>query len=327
MNKKEIKNFLRNKPGYLKKSGQSLHRILLKQGYLATPVDCRQSIKEVKQELKSNITFSNSKNSCTKNCNTVSCECKNSSKVLIYDIETSPNIGWFWRAGYKQNVGPHQIIKERAVICVSYKWLGEDQVYNLVWDKHQDDRFLIEQFIEVLNEADLIVAHNGDRFDIKWLKTRALYHGLPMLINYPQFDTLKVAKKKFYFNSNRLDYISKFLGFEGKNNTTPELWNDICIKNDRSRLTEMLEYCDEDVRQLEKVYNKLVSWELPKLHAGVLQGKTKLTSPISGGNNIEHVKMVTTNRGTIKHIMKDLDTGRLFEMSDTNYKKHLKQNR
>ena len=36
---------------------------------------------------------------------------------------------------------------------------------------------------------------------------------------------------------------------------------------------------------------------------------------------------MVTNSGTIKHIMRDLDTGRLFEMSDTNYKKFLEINK
>ena len=62
-------------------------------------------------------------------------------KRLFFDIETSFNIGWFWRAGYKQAITPEQIIHERKVICISYKWEGEDEVYNLIqkaavdWDK------------------------------------------------------------------------------------------------------------------------------------------------------------------------------------------------
>lgn len=244
-------------------------------------------------------------------------------KILIYDIETSPNIGWFWRAGYKQSIGTHQIIKERAVICVSYKWLNEDEVYNLTWDNNQDDKFLIEQFIEVLNEADLIVAHNGDRFDLKWLRTRALYHGLhkEMLPNYKQFDTLKVAKSKLYLNSNRLDYIAKLLGHKGKHEMQPEDWHNVVLLKDKKALKKMLAYCDEDVRQLEKIYNELQYLDNPKLHVGVLNGLSKQTSPITGSLNIEHIKEVTTNRGIIKHIMKDIATNRFFEMSDKNYKK------
>jgi hypothetical protein len=42
-------------------------------------------------------------------------------KRLFFDIETSPNIGYFWRAGYKLNIGHENIIEERKIICISYK--------------------------------------------------------------------------------------------------------------------------------------------------------------------------------------------------------------
>jgi len=311
MNKGEIKAFLRNKKGYLKEGGKRLRKVLLNKGYTTTIQICKDAVREVNAELK-DIPLSEST------------EEESKMRVLIYDIETSPNIGWFWRAGYKLNISPENITKERAIICVSYKWLGEDQVYNLAWDKDQCDRFLIQQFIEVMNEADVLVAHNGDRFDLKWIKTRALKHGLTnMLIDYASVDTLKLAKKKFNFNSNRLDYIAKYLGFEGKIKTSIGLWTDIVFKKDAQALKDMITYCDEDVRQLENVYNALVNWEKPKGHLGVLQGKTKQTSPVTGGVNLKLIKVITTNRGTVKMVVKDLDSDTLFEMSENNYNKYL----
>ena len=306
MNLLEIKEFLRNRPGYIKEGGKRLRNHLRNKGFETTIKDCKEALRQCRQE----------------NTQIVNKVKTKTAKVLIYDIETSPNIGWFWKSGFKQSIGTNQIIKERAIICVSYKWQGEDEVYNLTWDKNQCDKFLIEQFVEVLNEADLIVAHNGDNFDLKWLKTRALFHRIPMLPNYKQFDTLKLAKTKLYLNSNRLDYISKFLGFEGKIHTTPDLWNKVVMLNDRNAIKEMLDYCDEDVRQLEKVYNELQYLDNPKLHVGVLNNEVKYSSPISGGYNLKLIKTVTTNTGTIKRIMKDLDNDRIFEMSNTNYLKY-----
>jgi len=311
MNKYEIKEFLKNKPGYLKEGGKRLKNHLLNKGFITTINICKEALREVR--LETNTIINKIQN--------------NQGKVLIYDIETSYNIGKFWRAGYNLNINPGDIIHERAIICISYKWLGEEQVYNLTWDKNQCDKFLLEQFIPISDEADMIVAHNGDRYDLKFIKTRALKHNLKMLINYKQFDTLKVAKSKFMFNSNKLDYISKFLGAEGKISTEMKLWDDIILRKCPKAMIEMLTYCEEDVRQLEIVYNALVSWENPKFHIGVMNGGTKQTSPITGNVNIEQVKQMTTNSGTIKHIMRDLDTGRLFEMSDTNYKKFLEINK
>lgn len=311
MGVEKIKEFLRSKRGYLKEGGKRLRSHLLKKGFVTTVADCKQALREMRSE---NITGQSYK-------------VKDNSRVLIYDIETSYNIVKSWRVGYKINIDPSYIIHERSIICISYKWLGEDQVYNLTWDSNQCDKFMLEQFIEVLNEADLIVAHNGDRFDLKFIKARAIKHDLEMLVNYPQFDTLKVAKKKFMFNSNKLDYISEYLGFENKIKTSMKLWDDIILRQCPVAMEDMLKYCDMDVILLEKVYKKLVSWENPKFHAGVLNGATKQTSPITGGKNLKHVKKVTTARGTVKHIMKDLDSNRFFEMSDTNYKKYIQINK
>lgn len=301
----EIKEFLREKPGYLKEGKHRLRNILRNRGQSPTLYNCEEALKAIYKEQSSDIKQQRHK----------------SEKILIYDIETSPNIGWFWRSGYNQTITHEQIIKERAIICVSYKWINKEEVYNLVWDNNQDDKFLLEQFIPVLNEADMIVAHHGDSFDIKWIRTRAVIQGIEVLPHYVQFDTRKIAKAKCYFNSNKLDYIAQVLGYEGKIKTDVQLWKDVCLKNDRDALQKMLDYCDEDVRQLEKVYNVLKYADYPKMHVGVLNGEVKATSPINGTYNVEHIKEVTTARGTIKHIMKDLETGRHFEMSDTNYKK------
>lgn len=304
----QIINFLKSKPGYLKEGGKRLKYHLLKKGINCTIDECKQAIRLV------NKLYSSKQNNVN-----------NQSKILIYDIETSYNIVKSWRVGYNLNINPSDILHERSIICVSYKWLDEDETYNIKWDINQCDKALVKEFIKILNTADLIVAHNGDRYDLKFIKTRAIKHGLEMLIDYPQFDTLKVAKKKFNFNSNKLDYISEYLGFENKIKTDMSLWDDIILKSCDKAMDRMIKYCNMDVEILEKVYKKLVYWEKPKYHQGVLNGESKITSPINGGNNLKLIKTITTNRGTQKKIMKDLDNGRMFEMSLTSYNKYIKQ--
>ena len=307
----EIKKFLNEKPGYLKEGAERLQDILAKKDMYPTVEQCRIALqegrvnfkKQQQEEEKEEVKF----------------------KVLIYDIETSYNIVKSWRVGYNLNINPGDIIKERAIICVSYKWLGEEEIYSLAWDKNQDDRFLLEQFIEVLNEADLIVAHNGDRYDLKFIKTRAIFHGLSMYLNYPQFDTLKVAKKKFMFNSNKLDYIADFLGYGNKIKTEMKLWDDIIFNSCPEAMKKMIEYCNKDVKLLEEIYIIFKDWEKNKQHVGVLAGQPTYSSPNSGTVDISLVKTITTPAGTIKRIMKDNVLGTTFEMSDTNYRKFTKE--
>jgi len=133
-------------------------------------------------------------------------------KRLFFDIETSPNVVLSWRTGYNLTITPYDILQERAIICICWKWEGEEQVHALTWDKKQNDKSMLKAFIKEVNKADEIIGHNSDRFDIKWLRTRCVYHSVGMFPTYQTLDTLKMAKSGFNFNSNKLDYIAQYLG-------------------------------------------------------------------------------------------------------------------
>jgi len=152
---------------------------------------------------------------------------------LFFDIETSPNIGLFWEAGYKKNIDYSNIVKERAIICICYKWEDDKEVEGLYWDSKQNDKKMLEKFIQVANTATELVGHNGDKFDLAWIRTRCLFHGIPMFPNYITIDTLKIARSKFRFNSNRLNYIADFLGIGQKIKTEFNLWKDILLHKDK----------------------------------------------------------------------------------------------
>ena len=64
-------------------------------------------------------------------------------KRLFWDIETAPNLGLFWSSGWKLSIPPENIIQERAVICICYKWQGEDRVHSLKWDRGDDRQMLV----------------------------------------------------------------------------------------------------------------------------------------------------------------------------------------
>lgn len=181
----------------------------------------------------------------------------NKRRRLFLDIETSPNIGLFWNPGSRVSISYDNIIKERAIVCIAYKWAGEKKVHFVQWDKQQNDKAMLEKIVPVMNSADEIVAHNGNKFDITWIRTRCLFHGIPMMPHYNSVDTLTLAKKKFRFNSNRLDYITKFLGLKSKKETNFQLWKDVTVDNSSKALKKMVDYCKNDVVILEKTWDKI----------------------------------------------------------------------
>jgi uncharacterized protein YprB with RNaseH-like and TPR domain len=221
-------------------------------------------------------------------------------KKLFFDIETSPNIGLFWKTGAKQNISPDSIIKERAIICICYKWAGEDKVYSLVWDKNQNDKKLLQDFIKIANEANEIIGHNGDNFDLPWVRTRCLFHRIPVIPDYTTLDTLKSARYRFKFNSNRLDYIAKFLGIGQKISTEYNLWKRIVLNNDPKALESMVKYCKNDVILLEKVYNELNPYILAKTHHGVAAGNGKCSCPNCASAEVRYVQTRYTATGMAK---------------------------
>jgi uncharacterized protein YprB with RNaseH-like and TPR domain len=207
-------------------------------------------------------------------------------KRLYFDIETSPNIGLFWSAGYKQKIDYSNIIKERAIICICYKWEDEKQVYSLNWDKSQSDKKLLQEFIKVANQADELVGHNGDKFDLPWIRTRCLYHRIDLFPKYTTIDTLKLSRRQFRFNSNRLDYIASFLGIGKKIKTDFNLWKDIVLNKCEKSMAKMIDYCKQDVRLLEQVHKELRLHDTPKTHYGVIETGDIRTCPECGSNNI-----------------------------------------
>jgi len=94
---------------------------------------------------------------------------------LFLDIETSPLQVFVWSLNDKANayISHKSIVKDRGIICICYKWEGIDKIYSLTWDKKQSDKKMLQEFVSgPLANATEIVAHNGDRFDLPWIRGR-----------------------------------------------------------------------------------------------------------------------------------------------------------
>lgn len=192
-------------------------------------------------------------------------------KRLFFDIETSPNLLYSWRIGYRLNLDHNMIVKERAVMCICYKWEGSNKVHSLEWDKG-DDKQMLSQFMDIINQADEVVGHNSDKFDIKWLRTRCLINKIKfkMAPKYVSVDTYKLAKKYFLLNSNKLDYIGQVTGVGKKmDHGGFGLWKVIMEDNDPKAMAKMVKYCKVDVIRLSQIYKEMESYIEPQTHMGM----------------------------------------------------------
>lgn len=241
---------------------------------------------------------------------------------LFWDIETSPDVVFSWRTGFKLTIGPENILQERAIICIAWKWEGEETVHSLHWRRPGDDKAMLKAFFKVAHEADELVAHNGDRFDIGWFRTRCLKHGAIGFPHYKTVDTLQWARRLFYFNSNKLDYIARFLGIPSKFKTSFDLWKRV-VAGDQLALADMVRYCEQDVRVLEQVWDKLRSAAGPKSHVGVAQGGAKWTCPHDGSTKVHLDKTRISPAGTVSYQMQCNECGRYYTIGAPAYKAYL----
>ncbi len=197
-------------------------------------------------------------------------------KILYYDVETSPIIAPVWGL-WENDVYYEHIIIPWHIISAAYAWndgpvTGIRTSRGLQPDK---DKEVVKELYEQVAKADIIIAHNNDKFDQRKLSARALFHNLKPIPPVKTIDTLKVAKKYFKLDSNRLDYIGEHLGLGRKLSTPKGLWlraiaseiisNPHLKKKEKEKIwrdqeeaiAEMDAYCQVDVELLRNVYKKM----------------------------------------------------------------------
>lgn len=183
---------------------------------------------------------------------------KKSPRVLIWDLETAGTNAFSADYGY--------------IVCFGYKWLGEGKAKCLTlldypgkgkWpDNCHDDTNLLKAALEIMEEADLTVAHYGDRFDKKFLESRLIRAGLKPLPPTRSVDTCLIARARLKLSSNRLSNLAKFLrckiGKMDKGNGWPDWWFG-ALRGDKQSIRNMAVYCCQDVDCLEGIFVRMRS--------------------------------------------------------------------
>lgn len=186
------------------------------------------------------------------------------ARVLLFDVESSPNIGYTW-GRWEQNV--IEFIKERQIICFSWEWLDTGEHGTLAlpdfpgYKKNRDSNAdLIRALHKLFSKADVIVGHNLDRFDDRRANTDFLKHGLPPPPPHKTVDTLKISRSRFDFNGNRLADLASFfkVGSKVRHEGFP-LWRK-CMAGDMKAWATMKQYNRGDVRLLRPIYTRLRPW-------------------------------------------------------------------
>jgi DNA polymerase elongation subunit (family B) len=186
------------------------------------------------------------------------------TKIASFDIETFPETGYFFDLWKEGNIV--RITEHSYMLCWTIKYLDGRLITRSLPDYQgykpgsKDDSKLVKELHDLFEEADILIAHNGDRFDIKESNKRFIFHGLTPPSPYKTIDTLKIAKRNFKFISNKLDDLGQFLGVGAKvKHPGFDMWIG-CEAGDEKSWNLMRKYNRQDVILLEAVYHKLKPW-------------------------------------------------------------------
>lgn len=187
-------------------------------------------------------------------------------KMLMIDIETRPNKVYTWDI-WNVNVGINQIIEPGGLLCFAAKWYGQDNIeFYSQWD--DGDLNMVLAAWRLLDEADVVIHFYGSRFDIPHLNTEFLKQGFPPPSPFKQVDLKMAVGKQFKFTSNKLQFVSRVLGLDGKEEHEGfGLWDKVLNeKNQYSTEIQkdargrMKSYNERDVFLLDEVYEALLPW-------------------------------------------------------------------
>ena len=183
--------------------------------------------------------------------------------VLVLDIETTPMIVSAWRLG-KSHILTNNVLEDRHLLSYAVKWLFEPDVFADILTPAEvlsgDDKRITEDVWEFVDHADIIIAHNGKRFDMAMLNTRFIMNDINPPSPYQIIDTLLAFRSIGNFSSNKQGYLNKVLCLTEKmEHEGLEMWHK-CKAGDPDALHTMLEYNKIDIFGLEEMYVKIRPW-------------------------------------------------------------------
>lgn len=215
-------------------------------------------------------------------------------RVLVADIETLPIKAYVWSC-FKTNVGVEQIEDDFKLMSFAGKWL-EDRAYFYIDNRDapggpRDDFDSVLAAHDILANTDIVIAHNGAKFDMRKLRARMAMQELQPLQQIPVIDTLNLNRQAFAFDSQRLAFVTKHFGGVEKSQHKKypgfELWLG-CMRDELAAWNENKKYNVTDIVSNEAMYLDLRGWYqgAPNLGAYYEHKEGEIRCPNCGGNHL-----------------------------------------
>jgi uncharacterized protein YprB with RNaseH-like and TPR domain len=177
--------------------------------------------------------------------------------ILFYDIETTPLLGYTWRQ-YDTNIIAGGLVQDWKLATVAWAW-GDGKVRSLPGE-YPNDSVLVDLTWELFDQADIVVAHNGNSFDQRKARARMIAAEKLPPTPYHEVDTMREAKKVGSWTSAGLAYLVEHLSLEHKLQSGGfQTWLGY-MAGDRKATNQLLTYNEGDVVSLRELYYRLRPW-------------------------------------------------------------------
>jgi hypothetical protein len=190
---------------------------------------------------------------------------RTSANILYIDIEVSKSLYFNYGAKvYSTYLNIDDLFKEKYIISWAASYVGSKAVWSdCVTGKEArkwTDARILPRLRELMDSADILAGHNFDAFDLKHINAQLLLNDLEPVTGKKTIDTLKIARSRFKFESNKLDYISRKLGLRPKDDITNDDWLRIVKTGDEKTLARILKYNKGDVTSGKGVLERLMKY-------------------------------------------------------------------
>lgn len=115
------------------------------------------------------------------------------------------------------------------------------------------DRETVRRLRDAIDEFDVVVAHNGLKFDLPFIRTRLARWNLRPLPEKKIVDPLQLARNKLKMSWNSLDRLAEFLNVNSKSEVKGDYWIRAVMDGDRKAMNYIVDHCVQDVLTLERV--------------------------------------------------------------------------
>lgn len=138
------------------------------------------------------------------------------AKVGFFDIESTDlkaNVGFMlcWGLLHTDGTVVSDVITRREIMSTAI----------------EPDKRVVASCLKAIEGVDVLVTYNGERFDIPFLRSRAMVHGLrfPAYGQKQHIDLYWATRRLTKLTNNRMGTLSAFLGGTDKDSYDVRVWN------------------------------------------------------------------------------------------------------